>query len=94
MSWAEANTRAAIFQAMTERRVFATTGQRPDLRFSIGDIPMGGCGRVDGTPVLSVQVQCEVPVQSIRIIRDGDNHPSTGLRFPDGRTRVAGCDRE
>ena len=70
-AWAEANTREAIFQAMFDRRVFATTGQRPDLRFAIGDIPMGGCGQVAGMPVLRVQVQNETAVRSIRIIRDG-----------------------
>ena len=69
--WAEANTREAIFAAFQQRRAFATTGLRPDLRFQVGDVPMGGTGEVDRPPLVQVFVRCDVPVRSITIVRDG-----------------------
>jgi len=69
--WAEDNTREAIFEAFQQRRVFATTGLRPDVRFRVADIFMGGTGETDGDPLVQLSVRCEVPVRSIRIIRDG-----------------------
>ncbi|MCD6359346.1 MAG: DUF3604 domain-containing protein [Armatimonadetes bacterium] len=40
--WAPELTRAAIFQAMYDRRTYATTGARIIALFSVGEAPMGG----------------------------------------------------
>lgn len=66
------NTREALFDAFKERRVFATTGLRPDLRFQIGETFMGGRGVVHGCPEVRVRVCCETPVLGIELIRDGE----------------------
>jgi uncharacterized protein DUF3604 len=70
--WAKENTREAIFEAFQKRRVFATTGLRPDLRFSIGNILMGEEGECSYPPKLHIQVSCDVPVCTVDIIRNGE----------------------
>lgn len=57
--WAEANTREAIFEALTSRRVYATTGPRMRVQFSAGDneesVQMGGVlQRSERLPVFTV----------------------------------------
>jgi hypothetical protein len=57
--WAEANTRAAIFDALTKRRVYATTGPRITVRFSArsneDSVQMGGDLNHSGqTPVFEL----------------------------------------
>lgn len=69
--WAEENTRESIFEAFCQHRIFATTGLRPDLRFAVGGIFMGGEGEVDGSPLVELTVRCPVPVSAVRLIRDG-----------------------
>ena len=69
--WAEANTREALFDAFRARRVFATTGLRPDLRFEVGGTFMGGRGVVRRCPGVSVHVCCDAPILEIELIRDG-----------------------
>jgi len=69
--WATENTREAIFTAFEARRVFATTGLRPELRFSIGDLLMGSEGDVDGPPELAIYLRSDVSAEAVEIIRDG-----------------------
>jgi hypothetical protein len=69
--WAAENTREAIYAAFHARRVFATTGLRPEMRFSIGEILMGSEGNTDATPELSIHVSCDVPVEAVEVVRDG-----------------------
>jgi len=69
--WAESNTREAIFEAFRARRIFATTGLRPDLRFDVSGEFMGGEVTVTADPVVRVAVRCDVPVQRVDVIRDG-----------------------
>ncbi|MCF7853938.1 MAG: DUF3604 domain-containing protein [Candidatus Pacebacteria bacterium] len=70
--WAEENSRESLFQALRERRCFATTGLRPDLRFRVGTIFMGGKGTCHAAPEIMLKVTCDVPIQAIEIIRGGD----------------------
>ncbi len=71
--WATENSRAGIFEALRARRVFATTGLRPALTFTLNALRMGETGDIDGLPVLRVHVSCEhAPIEEITIFRDGE----------------------
>jgi len=70
-AWARANTREAVFEAFCERRIFATTGLRPDLRFEAAGAFMGGVTETCEDPVVQVRVRCAEPVRRIEIVRDG-----------------------
>ena len=70
--WAEANTREALFDAFRARRVYATTGPRPAIRFSVSGVDMGSQGRVTDAPVVALALRCDSEsVERIRLIRDG-----------------------
>jgi hypothetical protein len=69
--WAEENTREAIFAAFEERRIFATTGLRPMLTFSVCDVPMGGAAATTAPPRLRAAVSCDTQVEAATVIRDG-----------------------
>jgi len=69
--WAEENTRESIFDALWNRRIFATTGIRPELRFQIADAFMGSDTHTDVPPHLRVQVSCDRCIERVTIIRDG-----------------------
>ena len=69
--WAKENTREAIFDAFWNRRVFGTTGLRPDIRFSVSGCFMGGSADIEGPPQIHVAVKCDVPVCMVEIIADG-----------------------
>ncbi len=69
--WAEKNTRESIFDAFRQRRIFASTGLRPDLRFMVDGVFMGGSGSTSGDPVVWVRVRCGARIRRIEIVRDG-----------------------
>lgn len=69
--WAEQNTREGLFEAMRARRTYATTGLRPVIRFDVSGTVMGSEGTTAGPPVVRLRARCEVPVELVRVIRDG-----------------------
>jgi len=71
-AWATENTREGIFDAFWSRRVFATTGIRPDLRFWVTGTFMGGSTTLADTPLVTVEVAADTAIEHIEIIRDGD----------------------
>jgi len=70
--WATENTREGIFEALWSRRIFATTGLRPDLRFSVNGAFMGEETTAEKPPVVEVSVRCDVLAARVEIIRDGE----------------------
>ncbi len=55
--WAEALTREAIFDALRERRCYATTGERILVDFSVDGVPMGGCAKRSKGSKLKIRLQ-------------------------------------
>jgi len=79
--WAPELTRAAVFDALRRRRVFATTNVRMLLRFAINGNPMGSEIRARGSRNLLVTAASEVDIVRAEVIRNGDVLASTR---PDG----------
>lgn len=69
--WAQENTRAGIFDAFWSRRVFATTGIRPDLQFWVAGAFMGQSISVADAPVVRIAASADRLIERIDIIRDG-----------------------
>jgi hypothetical protein len=79
--WAKGLTREAIFEALWNRRCFATTNVRTIVRFSVCGQPMGGATSHRGPRPVTLHVASEVPVSKVDIVRNGDDllslHPQT-----------------
>ena len=71
--WAKALTRPAIFQALKERRTFATTNVRTYLRFCVNGAFMGSEIKCPGPRKLSVAAASEVPFAEVEIVRNGED---------------------
>ena len=89
--WAEANTREHLFDAMSRRETYATSGPRIRLRFDVVEGEVNGCtGEMDpkaqpmgsvfsgeGSPTFVVQAEMDsVPLSDLDIIK---------LSYPDGK---------
>ncbi len=71
--WANELTREAIFDAMWNRRVYATTGSRTIVKFASDTSPMGSVLARTATAALSFEVAAEVPVSRIDVVKNGDD---------------------
>lgn len=71
--WAADLTREAVFEALRNRRVFATTNVRVFLKFSIDGHPMGS--EIDASNDLSISVEAasENPIARVDLVRNGQD---------------------
>lgn len=82
--WAKENTREAIFDALSRRQVYATSGPRIALQFGLTeedqnmcqvdtwspDIDMGGVARLSEQPTFHIRVQADTaPLSEVEIIK-------------------------
>ena len=83
--WAEQLTRQAIWDALTNRRMYALTGDRMDVRFALNDAPMGAITSQDRTRRITFDVAAGGAIDCVDVLRDGqlvqrfsqyDNAPS------------------
>ena len=64
-------SRAALVEALRERRTYATTGARILVEFSVAGVPMGGVGRTEESPAVRVVAHACAPIARIDVVRDG-----------------------
>ncbi len=69
--WATGLTREAVFEALWNRRVFATTNVRVFLRFTVAGEPMGSEVRAGGDLPVVVEVASENPIERIDLVCEG-----------------------
>jgi hypothetical protein len=55
--WADQLTREGVFDAIRQRRCYATTGERILVEFTVGDVAMGDCGQARAGTVLPVRLK-------------------------------------
>jgi hypothetical protein len=66
---APALTRDALWEAFRARHVYATTGARAWVDFSIDGVPMGGSLKVDGPVTLRYEAHGTAPIERVTLIR-------------------------
>ncbi|NVB37646.1 DUF3604 domain-containing protein [Pseudenhygromyxa sp. WMMC2535] len=67
---AESLTRAAVFEALLQRRCYGTTGPRMDLDFEVGGEIMGGALRVAPGPLrVRASVRGEAAIEALELYR-------------------------
>jgi hypothetical protein len=71
--WAEELTRECIFDALWNRRVYATTNVRVILKFFIDGYPMGSSISVGNSMKVRLFCASEVPVFRIDLVHNGDD---------------------
>ena len=71
--WTTALTRQAIFEALWNRRVFATTNVRLYLEFSVCGAPMGSQVKATGSRPIRIRAVSETPIATIEIVRNGED---------------------
>jgi hypothetical protein len=65
-------TRASLWEAFTERRVYATTGARIALDVRLDGVPMGGEATVEGEPAFDVTVDGTAPIERVDLFRGSE----------------------
>jgi hypothetical protein len=80
---AQANTRESIWEALWNRRCYATSGARMVLSFSVDEHPMGSILQRTGQPVrITAEAVGTAPIREATIVRNGqDMHTVTGAGY-------------
>ncbi len=71
--WATELTREAIWEALWNRRVFATTNVRIILRFEVCGVPMGQTTTAAGARQIRVRAASQLPIDRIEIVKNGQD---------------------
>ncbi|HUU57340.1 MAG TPA: DUF3604 domain-containing protein, partial [bacterium] len=67
------NARTAIFDALYERRVYATAGNRDFIDFHVNGAPMASVVPVgEDAPLVEAEVATEDTIASVEVVRDGE----------------------
>jgi hypothetical protein len=64
-------TRRDLFEALRERRMYAVTGARIELEFSINGAVMGGWITTRDAPEVRAHVKGTAPIANMQVIRNG-----------------------
>lgn len=87
-------TRAHVLEALRRGRVYASTGARLLIDFSVSGVPMGGSGRAV-RPFVTADAHGCAPIRRVQIIRDGNVVREVGPEALDVHVRwadtSAGC---
>ncbi len=68
--WAKENTRSGVFDALMNRRAYATNGKRIRLRFTADGHLLGSAYRTEDAPVLQVEAVGTAPLKRVRLLRN------------------------
>jgi hypothetical protein len=69
--WAEQLTRDGIWDALTNRRMYALTGDKMDVRFAVNDAPMGTVTSASQKRKVAFDVEAGAAIDCVDILRDG-----------------------
>ncbi len=72
--WARELTREAIWEALWERRCFATTNVRLPVRFEVCGAFMGGSVETSDRRTIKVWAASEAPIARTEIVKNGEDH--------------------
>lgn len=90
--WTKELTREAIFKALWNRHVFATTNVRIYLEFSVCGAPMGSVIKSTNTRPINVRAVSESPIATIDIVRNGEDWRSIELNVCDANLKIEDTD--
>jgi|GEM_PF-2265343 len=68
----EENTRPAIYNALYDRHVYATAGNRDFIDFKVNGAAMGSVTPVAGAPLVEAEVATEAVIKSLEVVRGGE----------------------
>ena len=69
--WATDLTREGVWDALTARRTYGTTGDRITLWYELDGEPMGSVVEADGPVTATVEVDCARPLDRIELVAEG-----------------------
>lgn len=68
--WADEHSRGAIWDAFYQRRTWAMTGDRIEMRFAINDTPMGGVAGCGSARNVSLDVQAGGAIDYVDVLKN------------------------